>query len=95
MVQAWSVADPTGAGPPGVQDADDPAVTFRPERLDRDRAAPCAGPPVDHSNVVARNIVAQAVELRALSAPAQCDVTFDLVQAGERGGNVAAGGERR
>ncbi len=95
VVEARGVADAARAGPPGVEEADDPAIPFRPKRLDRDGAAPRAAPPVDHPYVVAWNVVAQAVEFRALPAPAQRGVTFDLPQAGQGGGQVAAGGERR
>ncbi len=79
VVKTGGVADATGAGPSGVQDADDPAVPLRPQRSDCQRAVPRAGPPVDHTNVVARDVVAQAVELRALSADTERDVTLDFL----------------
>ena len=80
MVEAGQVAHPPGAGAAGVEGEDDTPVPLRPVCAHHDVRAPRRRAPVDGTRVVPGHVLAEAVELRALTSPAHRDRAFDLAQ---------------
>ena len=93
-VEPRRIVHATGRGSRGVDDDDDPAVLLGLPGADHEVLAAGGGAPVDAAHVVSVDVVAQAVELGALSPGAQRCPTVQLPQHGEPAGQVLAGGER-
>ena len=90
-VQARRVADAAGGGAAGVQDEEDVAVAFGTPGAYRDRRLAGGGAPVDRAGVVAGNVLAEAVELRALAAGQDAGAAVEFAQAGQLGRAGACG----
>src|SRR5690606_28871502 len=67
-LEARGVAEAGGGEPGGVDDDEHPSVALGPPRADDDVVAPGGRAPVDRPDVVADDVLAQRVELRALAA---------------------------
>ena len=72
-----------------------PGGPARAARCGPRRPAAGAGPPVDAADVVAADVLAQRVELRALAAHPHRRPPVELAQPGQPAGQVLAGVERR
>ena len=93
-VEPRRVADAAGARARGVEHDDDAAVLLGLPRPHDEVAAPRGRPPVDGAHVVALDVVAQRVELRALPAGAHRRAPVELAQHGEPARDVPARRER-
>lgn len=69
-------------------------VAFGAPGADGDGVAPGARAPVDRADVVAREVLAQGVELGALTADQDGGSAVEFAQAGEAGRQVLAARER-
>ena len=94
VVELGLVADPTGRGAPGVDHDQHVPVAFGPPGLDHHGGRPGRAAPVDGAYVVARHVLAQAVELGALPALQDGRAAVELAQPGQPAGQVLAGAER-
>lgn len=70
------------------------AVAFGAPGAYRDRGLPGRGSPVDGAGVVAGDVLAEAVEFRALATGEDAGAAVQFAQAGQLGGQVLAAGER-
>src|ERR1700722_16983663 len=86
---------PPRRGPPGVQDDQDPPVAFRPPGPDHHVTPAGCRPPVDGADVVADDVLAQGVELRARPAQQRAVLAVELAQLREFLAQVPAAAERR
>ena len=95
VVELGLVADPAGRGAARVQHDQHVPVALRPPGPHHDGGRPGGAPPVDGADVVAGDVLAQAVELGALAALQDGGPAVQLAQPGQPAGQVLAGGERR
>ena len=94
-VQPRFVADPGGRGPRGVEHDQHPPIPFRTPGAHHHLLAPGRGAPVDGPHVVADHVVAQRVELGALTPHLQAGAAVEFAQSGQLARQVLARGERR
>lgn len=71
------------------------AITLGAPGADGDRGLSGRGPPVDRAGVVTRDVLAEAVELGALTAGQHAGAAVQFAEAGQAGGQVLAAGEGR
>ncbi len=88
-------ADAAGRGAAGVEDDQDAAVAFGAPGPDDHVRAAGGGTPVDRAHVVAHDVLAQGVELRALAAHQGRMLSLQLAELGQLRGQVLAAEEGR
>lgn len=94
-VQPRVAPDAPGRRAPGVEDEHDAAVALGAPGPD-EHVPPARGrPPVDGPDVVADHVLAQAVELAALSRPHRPVLPVELAELRQLAGQVLAAAERR
>ena len=94
-VQAGYVVDAAGGDPRGVEHQDDAPVALGLPGADHDVAVARRGAPVDGADVVAADVLAQRVELRALAAHAHRRSAVQVAQPRQPRRQVLARLERR